>query len=343
MELLSEYQYLLTENKKLSLSGESYSGYLASADRESMRKVFNNLTTKLKTYAHQLSENSTYVAQNSSIESIKLLNTLVDSIKKIDEDFQSEMDRDLYKLPEIPLKGALQLLKEDNRAIKAIAEFRIACEDIIETKSFDEETLRSLDAKLSRVSNAEDQRQSTIEEVVLTYRRLNKMIQDTGKLIDKREVENLIDAVHAILTDAEGMTKPQSDLIYQFKERQIFIYRRAERAIERDNESLIFFDAYVELLEKVKAYLEVNSDTLIYGKAYQKLQQAVEGLPRIRERRDNLYHISGTKDHDVEAKQPEEEIVNSRNGKKKSGKSFVLISAASFTVLLITLVVIFIL
>lgn len=341
MELFTKYQSVLNENKQLSLSGEAYSGYLSSRDRQLMRIVFENFASNLDELGKVLDENKTYVAQNASITAINYLNQLVTRIEHLRDTILEEMDQDLYQLSEIPLQGAFNLIQEDNRAIKSITRFRKNCESTINTKSFNEETLDRLIQAFADIEQIMSDRHTTLQKVVSMSKELDTLIERVGKLIDKRQMEDLPPVLYTILNNAEGMTKPQRDLVKQFQERQIFIFRRAERAIDRDEQAIIFFDKYVELLEQIKVYIELNTEILEHSEGYINLQKSIEGLQRIKERRETIHKISGMKDHDAEEEKSVEIPVHTANGKKRSKNPYITISAASFAVFLVILVVVF--
>jgi len=341
MALFEKYQSDLAKNRQLSISGDLYSGYLTPADREAMAVVFKNISDVLQSITQKLEKESAYIAKNATIETFNLHNKVTQQLNEVIDQLGDEMEKDLYQLPEIPIQGAYDLLQKDNRVINVAVEFRNECTTVLENQSFDEQSMNRLYGLLTDLETRLQERHSKIDTVVTMSKNLNSGITDIGSQIDKHQLDSMQSNIDVILQNATGMTKPQIELINVFKERQLFIFRRAERAIERDENAIIVFEAYVKLLKSIQSYIEENDEILSFGSKYVQLKQAVEDIPRIQERLDMLYHISGTKQHENEKQSQSPKTNNEKTGKISLSRTLMLISAA--TVAVVAMVIVFLL
>lgn len=341
MELFEKYQSALAKNRQISISGDLYSGYLTPADREAMAVVFKNFSDALQSVAQKLENTSAYIAKNASIETFNWHNKVTQQLNEIINHLGDEMEKDLYRLTEIPIQGAFDLLQKDNHVIQGVVEFRNECKSVLQNRTFDEHSLIRLYELLTDVEIRLQERHSEINSVATTSKELHTKVNEIGSQIDKHQLESLQSNIDAILINGTGMTRPQYELINMFKERQLFIYRRAERAIERDENAIIVFEAYLKLLKRIQSYIEENDEILSFGSKYVQLKQAIEGIPRIQERLDTLYHISGTKQHKNEEKQHSANTNTEKTKKTPINNRLMLISAA--TVALVAIVIGFLL
>jgi len=341
MELFAKYQLLLGENQQLSISGDLYSGYLTSKDREAMKVVFINLSNTIQSIAQQMEDVSAFIANNTSIRVFNLHNKVIQHLKDVISGLDDEMTKDLYQLDEIPIQGAYDLLKKDNHIIKVLDRFLNECNRVLENQAFEEKSMCQLYVIISKLELHLQERHSIIETVVKMSHNLETIINEVGTQIDKHQLMSFQSNIDIILKNATGMTKPQYELINVFKERQLFIYRRAERAIERDENAIIVFETYVKLLKSIKSYIDENNEILSFGSGYKKLKQEIEGIPRVQEKLDTLYRISGTKQHETDKDQ---QVSNSSNGsidKRPINKKLMMIAAS--TVAFITIMIVYLL
>ncbi|MCF7803656.1 MAG: hypothetical protein K9N46_01985 [Candidatus Marinimicrobia bacterium] len=340
MNTLQDYRDTLEKNRQLS-PGNDYAGYWSQDERITTGKSLAGLREWFNTAAKKLEEDAPHVAQHEPIESVNYVNTLKTQLRQTGQELAKEtQENHFYKLKEISIYNTFELIRLDKQLIQTYHDFHDSMEHAIEEKMYSKENLGDLLQEFNSLKSVFNERRELITEIAETDSTLQKQIQYAGNLIDKRNIQELSDAVDTIFETGRGRVNPFLDLLDEFKEHQLFIYRRAERSIERDEEAIKFFEIFANVLDRLQLYTE-SDELLSQLPHFEKLRSSIEMKDRIIERRDKLIHISGMKDHRDMSKEKEtdEENVSEKTGKQSSTTTYFIVG--SVIVLLIIVVLVF--
>jgi|GEM_PF-2753879 len=310
METLRNYQEVLSENKRF-LNGTPYPGYLTQENRREVARLFPELNKTLSGLRDQLNNQVGAVAKSASFSAINHFNNLIKKLSELGKRLEQEPDRPFYSLSEIPHSTAVSVVREDQEIFETLSAFEIEVSDILRNGIPEEEDIERLSGLFTSLETGFAQREETIQESETLYDSIQSDLKQVEHSIDTRDMENLETTLDEIFELSDGLLRPHLDVLNTLKDRQIFIYRRAERAIERDDAALRFYDIYVEYLERLQHYLETYQETLQYSPYFSKFEQISTLLPKMRQKRDELYRISSPSNEIVEEEEGDAEQTGS--------------------------------
>lgn len=343
MSLTDQYEQLISDNQ--DLFDDTYTGYVDESDRKATGKKIHQLGNSVKTVKNLLKAESSRVAKQHSIESFNLLNSLLNEMDPIVKNFEEETEHKFYSLPEMTISNGIELMQIDKQLRVQFNDLRAQARKIDGNES--EDDIDILAESLKSFEEIAQKRGEFLDAIVTKYETLYNRVIQIGELFDKQKMNEAESLVHEILEEAQGLLKIHLDLIEEFKERQLFQSRKIERSLERESSALKFFDLFIEVLEYVQDELSSNAD--IYSKSpfLVKANDAITGLPKIIEKRKELYEKSSPEDKEEEEKeQPQTEQNTKKPGKQKANISYklpIIVGSVGLIIVIIFLLFLFVL
>lgn len=299
MEQKDSNHILVQENLEL-LGDTEYKGYFSLADRKSTAWSWSGLNKRVTATMETLNEQVSQVAKQATFHAIESMNDMIQRFGKVSTLLQEESQRTFYTLPEVPLTTAQDLLAKDQILFRSLEKYRTRLQQAIQSGDFQEKTLDSLHEKFDEFYETLLQREELVCICEENWKQIDRGIESLNGYIDDRDAEGLQDTVDDLLTRSNGLTKPHAEILDILIDRQLFVFRRASRAIDRDNPALSYYDTFVGFLERTTEYLEFQQPNIRHSPHYTKLEEVPALLPKIRAKRDELYHISSPEKHDEE-------------------------------------------
>jgi hypothetical protein len=184
-----------------------------------------------------------------------------------------------------------------------------------------EDDIEALGDSLKSFEEIARERREFIDAILTKYQTLDNRITQIGELFDNQKMNEAEPLVHEILETGQGLLKIHLDLIEEFKERQLFQSRKIERSLERESSALKFYDLFVKVLEYLQEQLNTNPDMYSKSPYLDNANDAVTGLPKVIEKRKELYEKSSPDDKDEKDEKEEEKQTEETPQKPKKPKT----------------------
>ncbi len=301
------YDSLLTENRPL-IGDDNYQGYLDSKGRKSTAKVFTELGNSLSRLKGRLKEHSNEVASAHSIPVFNLYNDILKEIEELAENLAAEKEIGFYSVTDLKLDTAVGLLKQDRELMQRFFELKAIVTNLKQKESISEEDINSLNENFQSFKKIADGRDERIHTLNTMYKSQVEKVANIGHLIDQRNLEEATSIAESIFADEDIFLEPCLDLVEHMRSRQLFHARRLESGMYRDEQSLMFFDLYVNILRSLQNVMTLEAGNVAHSPYKERAEQEIEKLENIKEKRDDLYSKASPRetvteeDHEAEAK-----------------------------------------
>ena len=292
---------------------QEYAGYLDSRDITRTKTCFARTGRAISSVANQLQNQTTEIAQSESIEILNEYNKIIQQLLDIATELASEQDAEMMQSIEVPIQHAEILTSADITIFRSWQIIEQFLKNTLKESHPGPDQIITASHKLDHFSKMIKDRREKRYEAEKAIQSIDKYSKLAVKYMGDRRMSELQDAIEYIQLHAAGMGKPYLDLFKEFKEHQLFIYRRAERSLEYDEEAIEFFQIFLKFVKDIEAYITEYSDLLERKLMRDKFQKAVNFHPRIEERQKELRHIAGMKDHDQQQ--------DNKSGSSRSEKS----------------------
>lgn len=326
------YDALVTENRQL-FDHDDYLGYLDKESRRATANVFAVMGQDLSDAQHRLNHLTNQIAKDLSISIFNSFNDMLKGINQLSAQLHQEREYTLYQLPELDLKSAMNLLEMDRAMIQSYSTFRTQVSAVTKSETPQENELGLLEDNFRDFQDKLTRRYEKVQSLGSCYEDLQEKAGQVGNLIDERDLDRAEKVVASMFETENGFLRPYLDLIEQFRNRQMFHSTRLERGLQRDEQSLKFFDLYVTTMEQFQAHISRDRDNVALSPFLEKAEQLLERLPKIKEKRDDVYEKSAPRE------QVEEEAESAGAG---PGGKFPLVALGVVVVLVIVVVLLLI-
>jgi len=282
------YDSLVTENRQL-IDDENYRGYLDSKVRKSTVKVFIELGNSLSRLKGRLKEHSNKVASAHSIPIFNMYNDILKEIEILADDLAAERETGFYNITDLKLNTAYGLLKQDRELMQKYSDLKTFAAELDEKENISEKDINALKENFQTFKEVADRRNERIRGLHEMYKSQVEKVANIGHLIDQRNLEEATSVTESIFRDQEVFLEPCLDLAEHMRSRQLFHARRLEAGMHRDEQSLMFFDLYVNILSSLQNVMRLEADNIEHSPYKERAEQEVEKLENVKEKRDDLY------------------------------------------------------
>jgi len=320
MALTDQYEQLISENQ--DLFDENYKGYIAESDRKATGRKIHQLGNSVKTIKDLLKSETSRVAKDHSIETFNKLNSLLNEMDPIVKSFEEETEHNLYSLPDVTISDSIELMEIDKKLRTQFNDLRAQARKIDGNES--EEDIDILADSLRSFEEIAQERREFTEAIVTKYNTLANRVTQVGELFDNQKMNDAEILVLEILDEGEGLLKLHIEMVEAFKERQLFQSRKIERSLDRESSALKFFDLFVKVLEYLQEKLSSNPDMYSKSVYLDKANDAIAGLPKIAEKRKELYEKSSPEDTEEKEEEPQAEKKPKKPKQRNSNVSYKL-------------------
>ncbi len=333
MGLKQDYDALLTENKQL-FDDRDYQGYLEKGSKQTTSDVFLRIGEGLAHLRERLEKRASIIAQEHSLSTFNLFNEMIENLNRISSQFLQESEYSFYLIPEVHLRGCIEILQSDRDLIQRSSEFQTKAGRILNKAEITEQDIQELEKRCRNLLEAATNRQQRIQELGDKFRHLEEAAGRIGKLIDERDLNEARHIAGTLFEQKNGFLKPFLDLIEQFKDRKLFHTRRVESGMYRDEQSLKFFDLYVDVLSHLNQILDEQAENLELSPFKDKASQAAAKLTALEDQRKELYEQAAPRESEEEGQRDVDESAWSK---------IPLIAITALIILVITVIIVLVL
>jgi len=314
MSLKQNYDSLLIGNTPL-FDDRDYQGYLEKESRQSTSKIFLRIGEDLAHIKDRLERSAGAIAKEHSIETFKEFDEILENLNQVSGQFLREQEYTFYQISEVHLRGCITIIQLDRDLVQSISAFQTEARQILNGKEITEQAIRELGKRCRSLVNAATRRLHRIQELGENFRNLEEAANQIGKLIDERDLDEARHFTDIFFEQSHGFLKPYLDLIEQFKGRKLFHTRRIDTGMYRDDQSLKFFDLYVDVLSHLNQILDQQSGNVELSPYKDKAIQEASRLSVIHDQRDELYSQAAPRESEEDDRQELEELGASARSK----------------------------